>query len=90
MASPPPPPPPPLHALHGTTPHAAGAPFACEEGPYSAALPSLPVLQYYPVRGRAEPIRLALAAARQEWCVPRVRCVMMGSCVGVPMPLLPP
>ncbi|GBF91688.1 hypothetical protein Rsub_03992 [Raphidocelis subcapitata] len=53
-------------------PHQAGPHLVAQEGPFSAATASLPVLQYFPARGRAEPTRLALALAQVEWFEPPV------------------
>lgn len=38
-----------------------------EDGSFAAATSTLPVLQYYPARGRAEPIRLVLSYVQQPW-----------------------
>lgn len=57
-------------------PHKEGAAFVAQEGAYSASTSHLPVLQYFPARGRAEPIRLALAYAQQEWFEPDVNPIL--------------
>ncbi|KAI8471030.1 MAG: hypothetical protein J3K34DRAFT_418797 [Monoraphidium minutum] len=56
--------------------HEEGHTFVAEEGAYSASTSNLPVLQYFPARGRAEPIRLALAYAQQEWFEPPVAPIL--------------
>ncbi|KAG2437855.1 hypothetical protein HXX76_005473 [Chlamydomonas incerta] len=50
--------------------HKGQRPLVAEEGEFAAATSTLPVLQYYPARGRAEPIRLVLAFAGQAWFEP--------------------
>ncbi|KAG2449807.1 hypothetical protein HYH02_005330 [Chlamydomonas schloesseri] len=50
--------------------HKGNRPLVAEEGEFAAATSTLPVLQYYPARGRAEPIRLVLAFAGQAWFEP--------------------
>ncbi|KAG2497343.1 hypothetical protein HYH03_004504 [Edaphochlamys debaryana] len=47
--------------------HTGDAPHVAEDGSFAASTPSLPVLQYYPVRGRAEPIRLVLSYVGRTW-----------------------
>eukprot|EP00775_Hariotina_reticulata_P012906 gene12906-13032_t len=53
-----------------TEPHPAGEVWFAQEGAFSAATSNVPVLHYYPARGRAEPIRLALALVQQPWFEP--------------------
>lgn len=43
-----------------------------QEGPFAAATSDVAVLHYFPTRGRAEPIRLALALVRQPWFEPPI------------------
>ncbi|PNW70472.1 hypothetical protein CHLRE_17g721350v5 [Chlamydomonas reinhardtii] len=50
--------------------HKTNKPRVAEDGEYATATSTLPVLQYYPARGRAEPIRLVLAFAGQAWFEP--------------------
>lgn len=58
-------------------PHAGdGVRHVAQEGPFSAATADLPVLQYFPARGRGETIRLALAAAQQEWFEPPIEPIL--------------
>jgi glutathione S-transferase len=46
--------------------HRNSALHVAEEGEFGAATSTLPVLQYYPVRGRAEPIRCGLHEVLHE------------------------
>jgi hypothetical protein len=41
----------------GSMVHTGAAHHVAQEGEYAAATSTLPVLHYYPVRGRGEPIR---------------------------------
>ena len=57
--------------------HAGDGPrLVAQEGAYGASSADLPVLHYFPARGRAEPVRLALAAAGQEWFEPPVEPIL--------------
>lgn len=47
--------------------------FVAEEGPFAAVMSSASVLHYFPVTGRAEPIRLLLSYVSQPWVEPDVR-----------------
>ncbi|EFJ45062.1 hypothetical protein VOLCADRAFT_94521 [Volvox carteri f. nagariensis] len=47
--------------------HRGAAPHIAEDGSFAASTSKLPVLQYFPCRGRAEPIRLVLSYVRQPW-----------------------
>ncbi|WIA16837.1 hypothetical protein OEZ85_013773 [Tetradesmus obliquus] len=55
-----------------TEPHPPEEHWVAQEGAFSAATSNVPVLHYYPVRGRAEPIRLVLALMQQPWFEPPV------------------
>eukprot|EP00878_Enallax_costatus_P012455 GHUV01013006.1.p1 GENE.GHUV01013006.1~~GHUV01013006.1.p1 ORF type:complete len:293 (+),score=91.43 GHUV01013006.1:317-1195(+) len=58
-----------------TEPHPEGEHWVAQEGAFSAATSNVPVLHYYPVRGRAEPIRLTLAYVRQPWFEPPIAAI---------------
>eukprot|EP00882_Tetradesmus_deserticola_P010352 GHRQ01010935.1.p1 GENE.GHRQ01010935.1~~GHRQ01010935.1.p1 ORF type:complete len:266 (+),score=122.09 GHRQ01010935.1:906-1703(+) len=55
-----------------TEPHPLEQHWVAQEGAFAAATSNVPVLHYYPVRGRAEPIRLVLALVQQPWFEPPV------------------
>lgn len=55
-----------------TEPHTEGQHWVAQEGPYSAATSDVAVLHYFPARGRAEPIRLAMALVGQPWFEPPI------------------
>ncbi|KAF6264736.1 hypothetical protein COO60DRAFT_17832 [Scenedesmus sp. NREL 46B-D3] len=55
-----------------TEPHPLEQHWVAQEGAFAAATSNVPVLHYYPVRGRAEPIRLVLALMQQPWFEPPV------------------
>eukprot|EP00879_Flechtneria_rotunda_P002070 GHRR01002249.1.p1 GENE.GHRR01002249.1~~GHRR01002249.1.p1 ORF type:complete len:355 (+),score=120.99 GHRR01002249.1:291-1355(+) len=55
-----------------TEPHRSDEHWVAQEGAFSAATSNVPVLHYFPTRGRAEPIRLALALVKQPWFEPPV------------------
>ena len=46
--------------------HKTNKPRVAEDGEYATATSTLPVLQYYPARGRAEPIRCVSACVHGQ------------------------
>jgi len=76
-------------------PHPEGEKYVAEEGAYATSSSTIPVLHYYPARGRGEVIRLCLSYVKQPWFepaeadVPAIEAIKRQELDGYPFRQLP-